>query len=61
MKPHKVQTRVIKIYRAIPYINKLSLNINKTLKTYDYSDVKLAYRPIKKLQNMAYSNTKDIK
>jgi len=46
-------------YKSIPFVDKLSHNINNILKKYDCKDIKLVYRPIKKLQNLVFTNTKD--
>jgi len=40
----------------VPYINKLSQKIALSFKTYD---VKLTYKPVNKMQNKIFTNTKD--
>jgi len=47
------------IYKPITYIPSLTNKINQTLKTYDCNNIKLAFKPIKKLKEGIYTNTKD--
>jgi len=58
--PQKITTLKSKCsYRSIPYIKNLSQKIALTFKKYDVNDIKLTYKPMNKMQNKIFTNTKD--
>jgi len=48
-----------KIFLSVPYIKGLSEQIKKLLKDYDFHDIKIADKPINKLNTSIYSQLKD--